>query len=312
MTDVHPLIDSDAWARSSPLMSVLIPFLRDDPCDLLACLDGEAAALKGRVEIVLLDDGSADPTLTQSITSRVMGMQLPVRLITLATNVGRSIGRNRLAEQARGQSLLFLDSDMRPDLPDFLQVWLALVMDRNPAVAFGGFSLLQAPTDPRFAVHRAMAARSDCLDHHTRALDPEKHVYTSNLLVRRDVFDTEGFDPDFAGWGWEDVEWAMRVSRKHPVLHPDIPATHMGLDTPGALAAKYEQSAPNFARVLARHPDFVTAYPSYRIARILKRLPLLSRWRGGLKMAATLPVLPVAARAFSLRLYRTALYAEVV
>ena len=97
-----------------------------------------------------------------------------------------------------------------------------------------------------------------------RARAPEKYVYTSNLLVRRDVFEAEAFDGAFTGWGWEDVEWAMRVSRRWPVLHIDNPATHMGLDTVEQLAGKYEQSAGNFARVVARHPDVVSTYPSYR------------------------------------------------
>lgn len=79
-----------------------------------------------------------------------------------------------------------------------------------------------------------------------------------------------------------------------------------------ALAGKYEQSAPNFARMVARHPEFVAAYPSYKAAKLLKRLPglpLLRRMvRGGVEAAW----LPVAARAFSLRLYRAALYADAV
>ena len=52
---------------------------------------------------------------------------------------------------------------------------------------------MKAPQDARFAVHRAMAARSDCVSSAERAKAPEKYVYTSNLLVRRDVFDSEAF-----------------------------------------------------------------------------------------------------------------------
>src|SRR5690606_2201325 len=253
-----------------------------------------------------------DASLTERLGAQVEAMALPVRLITLSINEGRSIGRNRLASAARGGSLLFLDSDMRPDHPHFLRDWAELVARDNPAVAFGGFSLLQAPTDARFAVHRAMAARSECVDWTERARQPEKYVYTSNLLVRRDVFEAEAFDPGFTGWGWEDVEWAMRVSRRFPVLHLDNAATHMGLDTVAALAGKYEQSAPNFARMAQRHPEIVAAYPSYRAARMLKRLPGLKFLRQRMRGAAEAAWLPVPARAFSLRLYRAALYAEAV
>ena len=305
-------IDSPTRARSRPRLSVLIPFLRDDPSALLNMLETESGDLAGAVELVVLDDGTGDAALSRRLETQVSGMTLPVRLITLTANEGRAIGRNRLATAARGDFLLFLDSDMRPDHPSFLHRWLVEACDRNPAVAFGGFSLKQASTDRRFALHRAMAVQSECLDHVQRAKTPEKYVYTSNLLVRRDVFDSEAFDPAFTGWGWEDVEWAMRVSRKHPVAHVDNPATHMGLDTAADLARKYEQSAPNFARVSALHPDIVGAYPSHRVARLLKRVPGLGLWRPMMKAAALAEGLPVGWRAFSLRLYRAALYAEVV
>lgn len=306
------IIENSAWPGAQPLLSVLTPFLRDDPGELLAVLDSEAGLLGGRAEIVLLDDGTEDPALTDRLAAQVKAMALPVRLITLAANEGRAVGRNRLAAAARGGSLLFLDSDMRPDRPGFLRRWTDLVERESPAVAFGGFSLLQAPTDRRFAVHRSMAAKSECVPPDERAKQPEKYVYTSNLLVRRDVFEAEAFDPGFSGWGWEDVEWAMRVSRRFRVDHVDNPATHMGLDTVPALARKYEQSAPNFARMAQRHPETVSAWPSYRAAQALKRLPGLSWLRGGMRSAAEAGWLPVPARAFSLRLYRAALYAEAV
>lgn len=304
--------DTAAWNGAAPRLSVLVPFLRDDPCPLIERLAGEAARLGGRVELIVLDDGTGDPALTARIVAGLDASGLPARLIGLKTNEGRSRGRNRLAVASRGTSLLFLDSDMLPDRDDFLTSWLALAERDDPAVAFGGFSLDQAPDAARFAVHRALALRSDCTPAAQRALQPEKHVFTSNLLVRRDVFEAEAFDVGFTGWGWEDVEWAMRVSRRHPILHPDIPATHMGLDTVAALAAKYEQSAPNFARVAAAHPDIVAAYPSYRMARLLKRTPGMGLARPLLRRLADIEALPTGWRAFSLRLYRVALYARAL
>jgi len=306
------MTDSPAWKKAKPAVSVLIPFLRDDPSELLNLLDEEAASVGGAVEIVVLDDGTRDAALTARLAGQIRTMALPVRLLTLTANEGRSIGRNRLASAARGGSLLFLDSDMRPDHRRFLRDWADLAAREDPAVAFGGFSLLQAPTDARFAVHRAIAAKSECVPWMERARQPEKYVYTSNLLVRRDVFEAEAFDPGFTGWGWEDVEWAMRVSRRFRVVHLDNTATHMGLDTVTALAGKYEQSAPNFARMAERHPAIVATYPSYRAARLLKRLPGLTALRQVMRRGADTGWLPVAARAFSLRLYRAALYADAV
>lgn len=303
--------DNAAWREATATLSVLIPFLRDDPTALLRQLDREAAAVAGTAEIVLLDDGTGDQKLTDSLSRTISAMALPTRRITLTANEGRARGRNRLTAAARGRWFLFLDSDMKPDRADFLHAWTTLI-DHDPAVAFGGFSLDQAPRDAVFAVHRALSGASECLPAAERVKAPEKYVYTSNLLVRRDVFAAEAFDPGFVGWGWEDVEWAMRVSRRFPILHVDNPATHMGLDTAADLARKYDQGAANFARVARLHPEILRTYPSHRLARAMRRLPARTALRAILRRAAVGRILPVRARALALRLYRAAVYAEAL
>jgi glycosyltransferase involved in cell wall biosynthesis len=301
------LTDNAAWATATPRLSVLIPTYRDDPGALLKALDERGAD----AEIVLLDDGGGDAALTQRMAARIEKLKLPARLVALSSNEGRAKGRNRLARHARGRHLLFLDSDMLPDPIGFLTRWSAVAEDDVP-VAFGGFTLDQAPRRPEHELHRAMALKSDCTPAPARAREPEKHVFTSNLLVRRDVFETIGFDESFAGWGWEDVEWAMRVARIHPILHIDNSATHLGLDTAATLAAKYEQSAANFARVVASHREVVSTYPSYKVAKRLKSLPLRGTWRPMLKTFALNEAAPTRLRAFALRLYRAALYSDAV
>src|SRR6185437_4481186 len=255
-------LDNASWMGAQPQLSVLIPFFRDDPSRLLAALDASALP----AEIVVLDDGSGDAGLARQVTAAVRSLRLPARFVRLAANAGRAAGRNHLAAEARARHLLFLDADMLPDSDDFLARWLALIASDDPPVAFGGFSLDQTPPSRATAVCRALSLKSDCMPALTRRQAPEKYVFTSNLLIRRDIFEAEPFDPSFVGWGWEDVEWGMRVSRRHPIAHIDNPATHLGLAPAAAMAAKFEQSAANFARVVAAHGDIVRTYPSYRAA----------------------------------------------
>ncbi len=313
MTDpLETVCDNHAWAQPCPTVSVLIPFYKDDPRRLLAHLDAEAALLGGKVEIVLLDDGSGDQRLTDAAREAVEAAATPARLVALSENQGRARGRNRLAAHGRARHLLFLDSDMAPDAPDFLKRYIAMIEAGDPSVVFGGFSVEAASARPAHALHIALAKRAECLPAHLRAEQPEKYVFTSNLLVRRDVFETEAFDEGFSGWGWEDVEWGMRVARRYGVQHIDNPATHLGLDTAEALAGKYEQSAGNFARVVAAHPQIVSAYPSYRMAKALKRLPVRGLLRHVLRRVATSPHGPLIARVMAMKAYRAALYAEVI
>lgn len=310
MSEIHT--DNSRWFGAQPLMSVLIPFYRDDPSTLIGELARQIRDRGDAVELVLFDDGSADDLLAHRVEIAVHRACLPARFVRSADNIGRAKGRNRVAKAARGQWLLFLDSDMLPDTPLFLKTYVDLIERVRPAVVFGGFSLDQAPRRREHALHRAMALASDCAPVEQRCKAPEKYVFTSNLLVRRDVFEGEHFDETFTGWGWEDVEWAMRVTRRFPILHIANTATHLGLDPAPVMARKYEQSAANFARVVSGHREVVRRYPSYRAACALKQVPLRALWRPLLKAIALAEPAPLAARALAMRLYRAALYAEAV
>ena len=309
---LETVTDNGSRAAAAPILSVLTPFYRDDPRPLLKLLETEAANLGGRVEIVLLDDGGGDAALIAAVQATVRALAAPTRLVSLNINEGRARGRNRLAAHGRSRHLLFLDSDMAPDSPDFLRRYLAMIETGDPAVVFGGFSVEQIEVQPIHALHIALAKRAECLPAVVRAQQPEKYVFTSNLLVRRDVFEAEGFDEGFTGWGWEDVEWGMRVARRYGVQHIENAATHLGLDTAEVLAGKYEQSAGNFARVVAAHPEIVSTYPSYRLAKAFRRLPARGAIRAALKRLALAAHGPLIARIMAMKAYRAALYAEVI
>jgi glycosyltransferase involved in cell wall biosynthesis len=305
-------VDNDAWVGATPTLSVLIPFFRDDPCDLVMALDREAARLGGAVEIVVLDDGSGDEALAARANDTIMRLSTPGRFVRMIGNEGRSKGRNRLMANARARHLLFLDSDMLPDQEMFLTHYLRLIAAEDPAVAFGGFTLDRTPIDPARGLHRALSLRGDCRPAAVRALEPAKSLCTSNLLVRREVFDLEAFDEGFKGWGWEDVEWAIRVGRRFDVRHIDNPASHLGLDTDTALLGKYDQSPSNFGRMAQLHPDVAGEFPVYRAARSLRALPGRAVWKPILRRIALGGALPMGLRVAATKLYRAALYAEVV
>ena len=46
--------ENAAWTGAKPILSVLMPFLRDDPRELLQLLDREAASVGRTVEISFL------------------------------------------------------------------------------------------------------------------------------------------------------------------------------------------------------------------------------------------------------------------
>jgi glycosyltransferase involved in cell wall biosynthesis len=302
------IVTNPRWDGARPALSVVTPFLRDDATPLIEALGRKP----GAAELIVLDDGTNNPALAAKIAAAIEAYPGPARFIRSTINLGRSAGRNRLVAEARAQHILFLDADMLPDDEGFLERYSKLIAEKNPAVAFGGFSDTHAPAARETALHRALGRTSDCRSAEERALDPGKTICTSNLLVRRDVLQAIPFDESFKGWGWEDVDWGLRAAARFDVLHIDNPATHLGLETADQLLDKFARSGGNFARLAELHPAEISNFPSYRAAAMMARAPALRRVRPLLAAIARdrAGLAPMALRLAALKLFRASHYAD--
>lgn len=315
MSDVLASTTAQTWRNAAaaaqthaPRLSVLTPVYATDTSALLKAL-GKTRHIQD-VELILLDDASPSPAPVQAIREVGATLALPITLIAAQENVGRAKARNRLIANAAGAYVLLLDADMIPDTDDFLDTWLALIEARTPAVAFGGFTVDQAPRLRETALHRFISLRSDCRDAEARNRDPAQFTTTSNLLVRKDVLLETPFDEAFSGWGWEDVEWALRVNARHPILHVDNTATHAGLDDEATLLRKAAQAGPNYRRLVEKHPGAVRGFRSYQAASRLAKAPGLRYGRPLLSAMVQWRLLPIPVRHIAYKLFRTLTYAE--
>ncbi|MEO1641807.1 MAG: glycosyltransferase family A protein [Pseudomonadota bacterium] len=292
-------------------LSICVPAFKDSADALLASL----VRLEGAEQCTLLifDDGSGDVELTRVLARQILRFPGPTRLITAPKNAGRSHARNRLIALAETDWILFLDADMRPDEEDFLTRYLEAAAGADaPALIPGGFSLKYAHPTDETRLHAAQSLASECVTADVRAKEPGRYVFTSNILVHRDILEAVQFDDAFQGWGWEDVDWGLRVAADYPVKHIDNSATHLGLDSDEALMAKYGGSAANFALALERHPEALKRTPLYKVARTLSHLPGRGLLKALAGWMARRRVLPLKLRLFVLKLYRAAAYAEAL
>lgn len=292
-------------------LSICIPAYKDSADALLASLvrlDGAA-----QCTLLIFDDGSGDAELTRVLARQILRFPGPARLITAPGNAGRSHARNRLIDLAETDWILFLDADMRPDDGDFLTRYLeAAGQSEGPTLIPGGFTLKHAHPTQETRLHAAQSLASECVSAAVRERAPGRYVFTSNILVHRDILEAVQFDDAFQGWGWEDVDWGLRIAADYTIKHIDNPATHLGLDSDQALMAKYGGSAGNFALALARHPEALKATPLYKAAHLLSRLPGRGLVKGLAGWVAKRRALPVKLRLFGLKLYRAAAYAEAI
>jgi len=91
-------------SRKKPVLSVLIPYFRDDPTALLHSLLSQTTEQTG-VEILIYDDGTGDAELNAKVSAAVKSSYSPVHLMIAHSNKGRSAARNALQHgviQSRG------------------------------------------------------------------------------------------------------------------------------------------------------------------------------------------------------------------
>ncbi len=297
----------------TPRISICIPTWKDAVTPLLSSLKTLTAI--AQCEILIYDDGSNSPQLTAQLMSQVETIPAPTRLITASENRGRSFARNRLIAHARADWLLLLDADMLPDESHFIQRYInqAALCD-IPSLIAGGFSLQQVKATPGQRLHAAQSQRSECLSAAARAKEPGLHVFTSNILVHRKIIEQVLFDEGYAGWGWEDVDWGLRVGATFPILHIENTATHLGLDDTTSLLNKYAGSKTNFARLANQHPKDVAQMRIYQASKKMRHMPFRSLVGMLAKTLARDPlgITPISVRLLSLKLFRASIYAEVL
>lgn len=178
-------------------LSVIVPTYNQAPLlrECLRTLQQQTLSPE-TYEIVVVDDGSTDET--PEVIRRAGGR---VRGIRPGANRGRSAARNAGVAQARGDLIVFVDSDVVVR-PDFLS-WHLQMHQRHGAGILSRGPVVLVPN-----VRSAAGARVP------RVAASPAYLDTANAGVERDALQrVGGFDEGFPGYGWEDVDLGMRLKR---------------------------------------------------------------------------------------------------
>ena len=238
---------------SSISLSILIPVYNWDISPLLEKLSGQCdkAGVQERVEIRVIDDGSSekfDNAASAEQFTLVMYQEFSV-------NRGRVAVRNELLGHARGEYILLLDADMLPDHDGFIEKYLSMARDKYEIVC-GGISYLQVTeanaSNASFYLYKS--GKTEALPAETRNRTPWRYLFTSNVMLSRDVIHSIRFDSRFSGYGYEDIEWAIRLVKTHTVKHIDNSCTHMGVMDKQQVYKKMRESIENYVLLLSLHP----------------------------------------------------------
>lgn len=207
-------------------LSVIIP--THNRADILrTCLEKLMVQKGVDFEVIVVDDGSED------LTSDVMRNFREAKYIQQKAS-HQGVARNRGAKEASGDILVFIGDDIFVE-PGFLMQH-ANIHIKNPgedAICLG-----RTDWDPDMEKSDYMKFLDESgwqfayfllSPGFTNHPQPYKFFYTSNISIKKTVFDKEKFNKRFTEYGWEDIELGYRLWSKHAMrlyYEPDAKAFH--------------------------------------------------------------------------------------
>ncbi len=190
------------------------------------CLHALDASTCPPHEIIIVDDASDDGA-AQSAT------RFSVTLIRLAERRGPAFARNRGAERASGNILLFIDADVRCRPETLCKVMDVFALDPRLDAVIGSYD--DAPPAPNFL------SKYKNLTHHFvhQQACPEASTFWAGCgAIRREVFRAMGgFDETYRRPSIEDIDlgYRMRQAGRLIALRRDIQVGHAKVWTLGTM-----------------------------------------------------------------------------
>jgi len=199
-----------------PLILVMPTISWEEPFGI--CIRAALAGLGPRDEALVVFDGVPPPAPDWLLSSRA-------RLMSTGHRSGPAAARNRAAQQARGDILLFVDADVELHADAMERIRARFANDPELAAVFGSY-------DDRPAAPGVVSRFRNLLHHHTHSSHPGPATtfWAGCGAVRRQAFlDLGGFDADAYGRPCiEDIEFGLRLSDAggRILLDPAIQGTH--------------------------------------------------------------------------------------
>lgn len=228
------------------MLSILIPIFNFDCTELVQTLHKQCLDLHIEFEIICLDDGSQQKYL--DVFKVFIGMP-HVTYTPLEHNLGRAKIRNKLAEQAQYEQVLYLDCDSGVTRPDFIKTYVE--QTQSDALIYGGRNYFEhPPTDQAKFLHWFYGHKREALPVSSRIKDPYLNFLTNNFLAPRRLMLKFPFNESVQGYGYEDTAFANIIkSNGIKIHHIENPTIHLCLENNIEFLHKTENAILNLSKL---------------------------------------------------------------
>ncbi len=228
------------------MLSICIPIYNTSIRLLIESLYKQCIGCKIPFEIVCIDDAS---TLYKKENSSVLDYK-EVKFSVLKQNVGRAVVRNLLAEQAKFDTILYLDSDVTIPSNDFIKKYLACLGQENTVVV-GGIAYNKTLVDNSKKLHFTYGTKRESKSISIRSKNPYSSFLTGNLLIQKTLVQKIQFLSSLTEYGHEDTLFCLELKKQSiPVVHIENTVVHEGLETNGVFVDKQLMAVKNLSYLI--------------------------------------------------------------
>jgi glycosyltransferase involved in cell wall biosynthesis len=247
-------------------ISLLIPVCDYDIVALVCSMKGYVGKIPEFIEILIGDDGSTAENKAKYKSLEGDG----VRVISSEKNIGRAAIRNRLALEAKGDFILFIDADtMFPATGEaYLLKWVPYL--KGASVMSGGILYHESPPgDPDKILRWKYGSKREV----RKASDRNKHPYTAfstfNVLFDRTIFSRLRFNEELKEYGHEDTLMSYQLKKAGiNIFHIDNGLVHEGLESNREYLNKTKLGIKNLSKLYDSVTDKRAFMSSLRILRV--------------------------------------------
>jgi glycosyltransferase involved in cell wall biosynthesis len=253
-------------------ISLLIPVFNYDIIALVHSMKSALGMVPEFCEILIGDDGSAAEYSEkyQSLTGE------GVRVVKSEKNIGRAAIRNRLALEATGDHLLFVDADvMLPGTSEaYITKWLPL-LGKSRVICGGTLYRDSPPGDPDKLLRWKYGKMKEEKKASVRNKNPHSGFSTFNVMIDKSVFSKIRFNEELKQYGHEDTLMGYQLKKAGiEVLHIDNGLYHEGLESNKEFLNKTKLGIENLSKLYDNVTDKRAFSETVRILKFYNKLRL--------------------------------------
>jgi len=255
------------------MISILIPVKDYDIVALVSSMLDGLEKVPEYSEILIGDNGSSP-----DFRNKYLQLESDhVRVIVSEKNIGRAAIRNRLAMEAKGDYLLFIDADtmIKGTAEAYLLAWLPMI--NTARVICGGISYNEtAPGDPDTILRWKFGRKNEQLKASERNKHPHSGFTTFNVMIEKSVFSKIRFNEELKQYGHEDTLLGYQLKKAGiNVLHIDNTLIHEGIESNRVFLNKTKLGIENLSHLYDKVTDkraFTSCVPMLRAYNRLSKL----------------------------------------